>query len=161
MIIPGVSFTWVLAWLSVSPVSRLALPLVSSVMLVWEVQLNNRVSSSVWSWFSFSPRYWVSTALSSPSTSTLSKRPLRHQYWQENKNAPTTRRLPCKQKKNNKIRKKNSSCSPKKKIINITKHTYPHHSHLCIPLYNLVEKRKDDEKKTKKNKAWCIRDDDY
>lgn len=50
-------------------------------MPVWEAPLNNLVFSSAWSWFWFSPKYWVFTAWLSPFTCTPSKRSVEASYY--------------------------------------------------------------------------------
>lgn len=69
----GVSFTWVQVCLSDSRVWQPVLRSVSLVMPVCVVQHSSLVCSSVWSWFSSSPRCWVSTVWLWPFTCTRNK----------------------------------------------------------------------------------------
>lgn len=69
----GVSFTWVPVCLSASRVWQPVLRSVSLVMPVCVVQHSSPVCSSVWSWFSSSPRCWVSTVWLWPFTCTRNK----------------------------------------------------------------------------------------
>lgn len=69
----GVSFTWVPVCLSASRVWQPVLRSVSLVMPVCVVQHSSLVCSSVWSWFSSSPRCWVSTVWLWPFTCTRNK----------------------------------------------------------------------------------------